>query len=184
MRYFFVSLLLILSVAVHAQTKLQYSATLEASLLKGNSQNSNAFLFTNGLSYKSWTTGVGAGLDNYVYRSLPLFIDIKKTFGRGYLQSFVNASAGVNINEAKDDQKFQYFGYQNVDYKNGFYARAMAGISLPVNKKLRVFFKAGYSYKTTHITYASYAYPNDLTENTNTDVYWFNRWSLSAGFWF
>ena len=183
MRSFFVSLLLMFAVAVHAQ-KLPYGASLESALLKGNSQNSNAFLFTNGLSYKSWTAGVGAGIDNYVYRSLPLFIDIKKSFGHHPIQPFINASAGMNINEAKTSQKFQYDGYPSVNYKNGFYAKAMAGISLPVYKRLRIFVDAGYSYKTTRVDYTTYIYSPDAMEITNTDIYHFHRWNLSVGFLF
>ncbi len=184
MRYFLLITAIVFAGVANAQAKLRYSAGLEAGLTKGNSDNSHAYLLTNGVVYKSLTAGIGAGIDDYVFRSLPLFADIKKTFGHRHLQPFINASVGININEAKDKLKSEYNYYPNVDYKNGFYARAMAGVSLPLYKRLRVFIDAGYSYKTTRISYPSYAYSTEQIETTNTDIYRFNRWVAAVGFWF
>ena len=184
MRYFFVSLIVMIAGAAHAQTKPRVTAGLEAAITKGNSDNSQAFFLTSGIAYKSWTTGAGAGVDGYVFRSLPLFIDVKKSFGHRRLQPFVNASAGININETKDEQKFLYSSYLNVNYRNGFYVRTIAGVSLPVYKRLRVFIDGGYSYKTTSVDYTSFSYSPDPAETTSTDIYRFHRWSLSIGFWF
>ena len=182
--YFFISLELMVSCAARAQTKPRYTAALEAAITKGNSDNSHAFLFTNSVAYKNWMAGVGISTDDYVFSSLPLFLDVKKSFGHRHLQPFVNASAGMNLNDAKNSQKFQYYAYPELNFKNGFYSRVMAGVSLPVYKRMRVFVSGGYSYKTTKVSYASSAYSGDIIKTTNTDIYRFNRWSFSAGFWF
>ncbi len=183
MRRLLFLLLVVSTVSAYAQKKPVYTASIEADLLMGDNKDSHSFLFSNGIAYRKWTADAGVGIDSYVFRSVPVFADIKKQFGHHRIRPFVNASAGINFSKEKESQKLYYYNLYNADYKNGFYGRITAGASLPIYKRCRFFLSGGYSYKTTRVTYLSYIYNPDMPNNqgVSKDIYRFNRWSLAIG---
>ncbi len=177
-------ILIFFSTRAHSQSKLTYTAGVEASILKGSSDKSNAVLFTNGLLYKNIMFGAGAGVDNYFYRSVPLFLDVRKQFGKARVQPFINASAGINFSHLTSEQKQSYAAYNNPDYKNGFYLKTSVGISVKVDNHIKIQVNGGYNYKTTKVTFDSYSYNPEPTLDKSTDIYRMNRWAFGAGLWF
>ena len=183
-KIFFLFTIIISTIAVHAQSKPSYTAIIEAGVLKGGSDNSNTILFTNGIRYKNAMGGVGVGIDNYLFRSIPLFVRVRKSFGNHLLQPFISASAGINISHPTNGQKSSYFFSDSARVKNGFMADVSTGVSVKIYKQLRGFISAGFSYKTTKVIYKNGDYtPNEPTE-PGTDIYRMNRWCISGGLWF
>ncbi len=185
--HFFTCLMMCFAVMADAQSNVTYTTTVEAGLIKGSNDKSGVYFFTNGISYKNITAGIGVGIDGYVYCSVPLFLDVKKQFGHHKIKPFVGASAGINIQYLTTEQKNSYNPfYQNPGFNNGFFTKASVGVSMPVYHKLRMFVNAGYSYKTTSVTYSSYPLmilSSGMQQNTTTDIYHFNRWFVSIALW-
>lgn len=172
-------------ISASAQSKLHYTASVEAGILKGSTDKKNTFLITNGVRYKSLMASIGSGIDNYFYRSIPLFLQAEKTFGNHRVQPFVRTSAGINFSHLTGEQKLSYISYDSVHFKNGFIAAASVGVSVKVFRQMRVFVSGGYSYKTTKVIYQSYyIYGPEDASHKNIDIYHLNRWCVSAGFRF
>ena len=184
MRYLFLIFSICLATHSVAQVKPAYTVGVEAGIVKGNYESSQLFTLTNGIAYKNAMAGIGVGIDYYLFRSIPLFADVRKSFGNHRVQPFINAVAGINITYPAKDQKTAYFWYNDADFKNGFFVKAAAGASIKMDKKFRVAVSAGYSYKTNKVAYGTAYSPTDIIVNANTDIYRLNRWILTAGIWF
>ncbi len=105
----------------------------------------------NRATYRSWFAGIGAGLDYYRFRTIPLFIDFRKTFGKRPDKLFVYADFGVSYGWLKDNQKNLYLPYDH--YSNGFYNDLGFGYSVDLGKSNRVLISLGYSCKKLTETY-------------------------------
>ena len=175
---------LVATITIHAQSKPSYTAGIEAGILKGGSDKSNAILFTNGIRYKNVMVGLGGGIDNYLFRSVPLFLSVRKGFGSRAVQPFVGASAGINFSHPTNDQKQFYSAYDSAHFKNGFIADASAGIAIKIYKQLHIFISAGYSYKTEKVIYKNDYFMINIPRDNRTDIYRMNRWYFSTGLWF
>lgn len=183
MKFVFVLFLSGVALTVKAQTKPHYTASLEAGLARGSSDKSAVYFFTNSISYKNISAGIGAGIDKYSIHSIPLFFDVKKEFGQHKIKPFVDASAGINIHNPTTEQKNTYGSWNpNSTFKNGFFTKASVGISMPVLHKLRMFVNAGYNYKTTTVKMVNDYRPFDGDLTTTTDIYRYNRWFATLGF--
>lgn len=183
MKFVFALFLISAAIIVQAQPKPQYTASVEAGLARGSSDKSSVYFFSNGISYKQFYTGIGAGIDKYALHSIPLFFDAKKEFGKHKVKPFVDASAGINLPHLTTEQRNSYGGWnQNSAFKNGFFTKTSVGISMPVLHNLRLFMNAGYSYKTTSIKVVNDYRPFDGDLTTTTDIYRYNRWFAAIGF--
>ncbi len=139
-----------------AQTKTlsgqwQFHSINNVGLLEGETGSAFQLQTINGAQYKSWFAGVGLGLDFYRIRSIPLFADIRKEFGKGNNKLFVYADMGVNFSWATDLQKTSYV--QNDKFSNGFYSDLGLGYKVAAGKKNAVVLSLGYSYKKTIESY-------------------------------
>ena len=127
-------------------------------LLEGQAGSALQLPTINGAQYKSWFAGVGIGLDYYRYRTIPLFLDVRKEFGKRSNKLFIYEDAGMNFYWERDTYAKQF----PVDdkFKNGFYGETGVGYKLKLNQRINLLFNAGYSYKniTEEGTYP-YMYP-------------------------
>jgi hypothetical protein len=139
-----------------AQTKTpsaqwQFHSINNVGLLEGETGSAFQLQTINGAQYKSWFTGIGLGLDFYRIRSIPLFADIRKDFGKGNNKLFVYADMGINFSWATDQQKTSYM--QNDKFSNGFYSDLGLGYRVASGKKNALMLSLGYSYKKTVESY-------------------------------
>jgi len=91
--------LLILGGMVSAQEKktfFKFSSINSIGFFKGQLPTTFTMQSINGIKYKTWFAGAGVGLDTYGYQSIPVFADIRKTFGNKPWQLFVYGDAGMN----------------------------------------------------------------------------------------
>jgi hypothetical protein len=99
----------------------------------------------NGVKCKDWFTGIGVGIDGYAERSIPLFIDVRKSFGKGYNKPFVYADGGINFGWLnfiqKESRSFP-------DYKQpSWYYDAGLGWEIPLGEKTAFLLSAGFTLK-------------------------------------
>jgi hypothetical protein len=167
----------------------QFHSINSVGLLEGETGSAFQLQTLNGAQYKSWFAGVGIGLDFYRIRSIPLFADIRKEFGKGNSKLFVYADMGVNFSWATDQQKTSYV--QNDKFSNGFYNDFGLGYKVVAGKKNAVILSLGYSYKKTVESYNqvyddpgfiwTLTFQNNGTEKIN---YSLNRLTLKIGWEF
>jgi hypothetical protein len=155
-------------------------------LLEGQTGSSFQLQTINGAGYKSWFGGIGIGLDFYRYRTIPLFFDLRKEFGKSNNKLFLFSDAGVNFSWVTDNEKTNY--EQDDKFGNGFYFEGGLGYKIRVTNNNNLLLSLGYSYKKL---YETYAYPifmlytqnpeNNWTEKIN---YSLNRLSIKIGWEF
>src|SRR5579875_1172016 len=98
MKFLFALFLMNVALIVRAQSKLRYTASIEAGIAKGSSDKDFLYFFSNGVSYRNIAAGIGVGIDEYAIRSVPLFFDAKKEFGKEHkIKPFIGGSAGFNF---------------------------------------------------------------------------------------
>jgi hypothetical protein len=129
-------------------------------LILGQAGSAFQLQTTNGFQHQSWFGGVGIGLDFYRLRSIPLFADFRKEFGKSENKFFVFADAGINFHWASDKEAKQF--PMNDKVKNGFYGETGIGYKIKLNQKIAVLFSGSYSYKKLveeGNNYIYYTYP-------------------------
>jgi hypothetical protein len=160
---------------------LQFHSINNIGLLEGESGSAFQLQTINGFQYKSWFGGFGLGLDFYKLRTIPLFIDLRKEFGKTSNKFFLFADAGINFYWEKDSDFKQF--QMNDTFKNGIYGEAGAGYKLKLTRKFSVAFSGGYSYKKL-IEEGSYGFVNPFgpeSPQPGKINYNLNRLVLKAG---
>lgn len=138
-----VFLLLFICLGAAAQKhKPQFNTMVQGGLLEGERGSAFQVKAINGFVYKTWTGGIGVGLDYYHTRTIPVFLDVRKSFGKGTRTPFVYASGGPNFPWLKDDESY------GLKPKAGLYIDAGVGYQMPVMKSSAFFFSTGYSQKS------------------------------------
>lgn len=137
-----------LSALAQDSTRLQmprfFSAT-QAGLLEGEAGSSFLVQTVNGLSFKNWSAGVGAGIDKYADRSIPLFLHLqRKVLPQKKLPLYFYADGGVNIPWPQGDWKS---AWTNRKYQLGLYADGGVQYQWAFRKKGSFLFSLGYSEK-------------------------------------
>ncbi|MFI5156668.1 MAG: hypothetical protein ACHQEM_10805 [Chitinophagales bacterium] len=148
-------------------------------LLEGEAGSAFQLQTVNGVQHGSWFTGLGVGIDNYQFRSVPLFLDIRKFFGKEPAPFFVYGDAGIQYPWVKSSQKMLY----QSSFSNGFYADAGIGHLHKFGPGLALSFSIGYTYKDATETSPSYACPfaGPCYDNATSLSYELNRITLKIG---
>lgn len=105
----------------------EFSSALRAGLLNGQADKAGAEVqLVGGINCKTWFTGIGAGIDNYSgFKSIPLFIDIRKELREKKNTPFVNADVGYNIPLRDKDHKNE--DWVHYKFEGGLYYELSAG---------------------------------------------------------
>jgi len=188
-RIFFVVIVIILiSTNCFAQQKstiktFQFHSINNVGLLEGQAGSAFQLQTINGFQHKSWFAGIGVGLDYYRYRTIPLFVDLRKEFGEKKNKFFVYGDAGISFSWVTDKQKMLYA--TNDKFKNGFYGDAGAGYKISVSKNNSLLLSLGYTFKKVEETNNTYfltpGWPIISSEKYD---YGLNRLSIKIGWEF
>lgn len=103
--------------------------------------------------------GLGLGYDTYQLASVPLFIDVRKAWGKGKIKPFVYADGGLNFNLHNDEYPKKWW-WSNTDafiFKQSSYTAFGVGISRVINKESRFTASIGASTKQLKYDY-NYSY--------------------------
>ena len=75
--------------ALSAQKKkVRFQSINQFAMVGGENHVNTAFQTINGIKFSDWFAGIGIGIDNYRYKTLPLFLDGRWHFGedkKGFL---------------------------------------------------------------------------------------------------
>ncbi len=145
----FIMAMFIFSAAVSqegaAKEKIRFQAIIQGGLLAGSSGYSGQVQTIQGARYKTWSAGIGAGIDYYYERSVPLFVQLRKSIFKRPHTPFVYADAGGHYPWLKDG--IGKNGWMVEKSKGGLYYEAGIGYEVPIFKSSHFLFSAGYSYK-------------------------------------
>ena len=69
--------------------KYTFQSNMQFGLLEGQRGSAFQLQTVNGLQFNTWFAGLGAGLDYYHTRSIPLFLNLRKSFFSGEKTPFI-----------------------------------------------------------------------------------------------
>lgn len=181
-----------------AQQKTKSAVTFHSlqqlGMINGNGAVSGLIQTVNGVECSQWFAGVGVGLDFYRYRSVPLFVNVKRYFSlKNNNALFIYADGGYNQPWLKDNKETYSWGSGSTEtksqYKGGLYTDAGFGYAIKFKSGNKMLLNIGYSYKyfeENKITKTVTGGVAGNTENTNSQKYKynFNRLMIKIGWEF
>lgn len=99
----------------------KFQSAVQAGLLNGSKGVSVDLRAIAGFALKPLYVGLGAGIDYYRLRSMPIFASVRRDFGKIRKPAFVYADIGYNYAWLTEGNKANYSYYGNSDYKGGLY---------------------------------------------------------------
>lgn len=145
LKIYFLVIVLGLHFISFAQTKLKFVNNNQIGLLSG-SGNALQLQTINGISYKTSFLGIGTGIDNYYFKTIPLFIDVRKNIFSKKQTPFFYADAGTNF---PVKTRASTTG-QLTTYQPGLYYDFGFGYKWLIAKQLFVNASFGFSEKRYH----------------------------------
>lgn len=161
-----IALLLLLPLIAITQNNAQkhdvvFITTGSVGIIGGESDVKPLLQLVSGIKYKKYSAGAGFGLDEYRFRSLPLFAHLRMHFGRKQAV-FIYTDGGYNF---PSNVKSENEGFKTTDkYKGGLFIDLGLGFRIiDFAKWHSLLFSAGYTYKQirniTGYTYPCFAPP-------------------------
>ena len=178
-KYFFLVLLIPVTLVSFGQKKnttYKFHSINNILLINGNNATTAGLQSINGFQKGNLFAGVGIGLDYYLYRTVPLFVDFRYEFGKTKNKFFAYADGGVNFDwveeEYNDGPIFIWDGSRNTsEFHNGAYTDVGLGYMVGTKKGGGLVLSLGHSYKSLEKTIS---YQDWRTQETITDVYNYN----------
>ena len=133
------------STSIKPAHKIAFKSINQFGLLTGGNGQSGTLQTINGVQLNKWFAGVGAGIDYYGTRGVPLFLDVRKELLNKKNSPFIYADGGIHIPwaTAAQNQNKAYLG----EDKKGAYFDGGLGIKLQTKSIGAILLSAGYSYK-------------------------------------
>jgi hypothetical protein len=101
----------------------QFHSLNQFGLLQGESTNVLQLQTVNGWEKKNFFAGIGVALDYYQYKSIPLFLDLRQSFGSEKNRVFLYGDAGPHFVWVHQPRQYNY----TTTYATGFYSDAGLG---------------------------------------------------------
>lgn len=170
------------------KTKHQLYVTPQVALLNGAQTADAQIQMVMGFKNNKWSLGIGSGIDYYILRSVPLFIDARRFATIKQKNLFVYANAGMNIVWPTDKERANNWnriggGASSSSFYNGIYTDI--GIGILLGKKNNLQASIGYSTKTFSETYQEWPViwpvPITVTPTDRRLSYTLNRIVLRVG---
>lgn len=189
-------LIAIIFTSIQAKTQSSHSSKSylmpQLGIMDGDQSTNPQFQVVGGIVAKNWRIGMGAGLDYYSVRSVPVFVDVRNYFGKKK-KAFAFANLGYNIPWPKEDQYKTIFiqgGTKKSEFDMGIYTDAGIGYDIDLGKQKNLSVSIGYTIKKFTEKYDDrfgwiWGWPMPLpggTQSERTEEYTFRRLSLKAGF--
>ncbi|MBE7170580.1 MAG: hypothetical protein INR73_08315 [Williamsia sp.] len=147
--FFTFVVLLAVHTSLFAQTntapqKFVFHSINAVGLMNGSRGSSFSLQSIEGFSYRQFFAGVGAGIDFYKFRTVPLFVDLRYKPGHKKRNFFLYGDLGYSVPWLTDKEKTGLISAVNA--KAAIYYDAGLGYSIPVQKDAFLL-SIGYSYK-------------------------------------
>lgn len=125
--------------------KLKFHSINSVGMVSGESPVNATLQNINGIVFSNWYLGIGSGVDYYHYKTLPLFIDGRRYFGKEK-KGFLYADLGYDF--PMKNRPGKEIGYYNTyHFKGDLYTDFGIGYKTKFIKKSSLLFSLGYSYK-------------------------------------
>lgn len=149
MKTIFIILFIVVSLiyfpAKAQQQKAKFNSKNAIGISIGQSGSSLLFQTVNGVSFNNWFYGIGIGADYYNYNSYPLFIDVRRYFGKNG-KGFAYGDLGYNMSSNNKPGKEVYY-YQSYKFSGGVYTDFGIGYKIKFISKSFFTVSAGFNYK-------------------------------------
>lgn len=187
--FFAASLLLMMNAVAQQKDKIRFQSTNNAGVIIGGHNQAFQLQSINGIRYKTYLAGIGIGRDDYYFKTIPLFLDLRKNLSEKKSTPFVYLDLGASI--PWDRAKIET--WTSSYYKTGFLYDMGIGYSVPIKGKFAFNFSAGYSEKILNETRETSSWiwidympgPASSSYKDTADYrYTFRRISLKIGFSF
>jgi len=189
MKIIFALLLLSFSfcTAITAQVSVKYRSQNYIGLLEGEAKGAFQLQTIHGVQISNWFGAVGAGLDYYVYRSIPVFISLNRDFTFNNRTFFISGDIGVNYPWVTDEYFSVWAGPSTQKFFAGLYWASGLGYKAYFkNKRDAIVLNLGYSFKHLREEQTRSAICQDPPCQVDVDRYDYrlNRISLKLGWQF
>jgi hypothetical protein len=168
---------------IQAQQKFKFTSANLAGIVMGSSEPAFQVQTINGIRKKDFSVGIGVGMDNYYYKSIPVFVHFTRNLTIKNFSPFVYTDIGLNFPEDRDNGE-QF--WEASKYSEGLYFDLGLGYSVPLYKKMSMTFSLGYSQKHLNEKVKRgyfIGFPNSIFHELPNEYYsyTFRRISLKAG---
>lgn len=145
--YILTALFLNVSICLNAQQRAGFSSQNYIGLVAGKTDTHLHLQTINGLKWNNWFGGIGAGIDWYYLRSIPVFASVNRSFLQKGKRSFLlSVDAGVNF-PWEQNIYYDFPPYDRKQY-SGLYWAGGVGYKFGVGKADNaILFQVGYSFK-------------------------------------
>ncbi len=171
----FVLLFSCLTLFPFAQTKkegIKFNSLNSVGMLNGEMTSNFTMQTINGIAYKRFFTGIGVGIDNYGYRTIPVFFDIRKSFGNKPIKPLLFADFGIGFHSKTDQLPEKWWnGMTNYTIKNSFCGEWGLGVEKAIGTS-SFFVTASYALK-------KFAYTQNVYWDYGPQGTTLNRFNLS-----
>lgn len=130
------------------KNKIRFQSINNAGVIIGGYEQAFQLQSINGIKYKTYSAGIGIGRDDYYFKTVPLFVDLRKNLLEKKITPFVYVDLGASF--PWDRAKIET--WTTSYYKSGFLFDAGLGYSIPVRGRFAFNFSAGYSQKILNET--------------------------------
>ncbi len=160
---------------------LKFNSLNSVGLLNGEATSTFTMQTINGISYRKLFAGIGVAIDNYGYRTIPLFLDVRKTFGNRSIQPLLFADFGIGFHLKTDQLPEKWWnGVRDFTIKNSFCGEWGVGLEKKVGTS-SFFVTASYSLKKYAFTQNVYWDIGPQGTTLNQFDYTYNRLVLRMG---
>jgi hypothetical protein len=162
---------------------VKFHSSVQVGLLEGEEKAAFQAQAINGIQYKTWYGGVGIGIDNYKFRTIPLFFDLQKNVFKRNTTPFVFGDIGLHFPWLRNDQKTFY---SNSEFTNGVYCNVGVGYKINLLKSSRLTFSTAFSLKKleNNYTYTICPFVGPCFEQSEQMKYTLRRLALNIGLFF
>jgi hypothetical protein len=185
--YLLLLLALLCCCNAYSQAKLKYRSQNFVGLVEGEAKASFQLQTIHGVQYRTWYGALGAGLDYYLYRSVPVFLTINKDLVIKDRTFYVSGDVGTNYPWVQQTQMSIWGSPSTGDFSEGLYwAGGLGYKAFFKNKSDAIVINLGYSYKHLRqkITYPSFCTDGPCGTTSEKFNYQLNRVSFRLGWQF
>lgn len=174
---------LIFTSADAQEEKIKFNSIISGGIATGEIGTFPVLQTVNGVQYKKWFAGIGAGYDAYYYKTIPLFLDVKRFINKQN-NIFVYGDAGYNIPWKNKPKEIS--SYSSFKFSGAFYGDIGVGYKTKFIRKTFILFTAGYSYKRLYnkVEVVNPCLVGPCPENIYDYTYDFRRIVFKAGIMF
>lgn len=191
MKKLFIASICLLSTNLMAQTgKVKNKSSYlmpQIALLNGSSGVGTQFQLAGGLVKNNWNFGVGAGIDYYELRSVPLYADVRHHFGKEK-NLFAYANIGYNFEWIHNIDERVYImppAMNTLKQRGGLYTDFGIGYNIQMGKNHALALSTGFSVKQMYEEYEElsiWSWPTQIDPTIRRFNYAFKRVSFKVAY--